>query len=219
MRKRRGEKKKHLFLRILGILVLAGVLCYAGIIGFVVLRESRVESEAEALNGDYDAIIVLGAQVLLSGEPNTQLQWRLDAALEAWKLHQVPIVTCGAQGQDEPLPEAEALRNYLMDRGVPEDMIYMDRASFNTNQNLTNAAEILKSMPEVRKVAIVTSDYHLPRAMALAGDLGFEATGLGSPCKPEYWLKNHAREALAWVKYWMTKYLHFGWEWPGKFPE
>jgi hypothetical protein len=43
--------------------------------------------------------------------------------------------------------------------------------------------------------------------MAIARDLGFEAEGLGSPCKKEYWLKNHTREALAWIKYWGKKYL------------
>ena len=55
---------------------------------------------------------------------------------------------------------------------------------------------------------VVTSDYHVPRSLALARDQGFEAVGLGSPCKPEYWLKNHARETLAWIKYWGVKYLH-----------
>ena len=38
--------------------------------------------------------------------------------------------------------------------------------------------------------------------------VGFEACGMGSPCKPEYWLKNHAREVLSWCKYWGVKYLH-----------
>ena len=37
---------------------------------------------------------------------------------------------------------------------------------------------------------------------------GYDACGMGSPCKPEYWIKNHAREALAWCKYWGVKYLH-----------
>lgn len=83
-----------------------------------------------------------------------------------------------------------------------------DPASFNTRQNLMNAAELLKQKEHIRQVLVVTSDYHVPRALALAKDLGFEATGMGSPCKPEYWLKNHAREALAWIKYWGVKYLH-----------
>ena len=203
-----GKKKKHRLLRAAGGLILAAVLCYGLLIGFVVLRESGVEKEAAGLDGAYDALIVLGAQVLPSGEPNTQLKWRLDAALGAWQARPVPIVVCGAQGRDEPVPEAVAMRDYLTARGVPEGEIYLDPDSFNTRENLVNAARILEGLPEVRRVAVVTSDYHVPRAMALAEDLGFEAAGLGAPCKPEYWIKNHAREALAWIKYWMNKYLH-----------
>ena len=192
----------------MGILFLAALICFGGLVGFVVIRESGIEKDASRLTEDYDAIIVLGAQILMSGEPNTQLQWRLDKALEAWNIRQVPIIVCGAQGRDEPMPEAEAMKIYLAGRGVPEEMIRTDPDSYSTNQNLANAAEILRGMSGIRKVVIVTSDYHAPRAMALAGDLGFEAAGLGSPCKPEYWIKNHAREALAWVKYWAVKYLH-----------
>ena len=112
------KRKKHRLLRALGALVLLGILCFGGLVGYVVIRESSVVREAAALEGNYDAIIVLGAQVLLSGEPNTQLQWRLDAAAEAWRLKNVPIAVCGAQGKDEPLPEAEAMRNYLVKQGI-----------------------------------------------------------------------------------------------------
>ena len=100
------------------------------------------------------------------------------------------------------------MKQYLTDRGIPEQDIMTDPASFNTSQNLKNAAELLKNRTDIHKVLIVTSDYHVPRSLALARDLGFEAIGLGSPCKPEYWIKNHAREALSWCKYWGVKYLH-----------
>ena len=203
-----GRRKKHRLARLLGGVLLCSVICFLGLVGYVVIREQRVERDAAALQPDYDAIVVLGAQVLPTGEPNTQLKWRLDAALEAWKRHQVPVVVCGAQGRDEPMPEAETMKRYLAAAEVPEEMIHMDPDSYNTNQNLENAGKILKTLPGIRKVMIVTSDYHVPRAMAMASDMGFEASGLGSPCKPEYWVKNHAREALAWVKYWLIKYLH-----------
>ena len=209
----------HRVRKILGALILLGILCFGGVMVYVVIREKSIPGEVSALEKNYDAIIVLGAQVLPSGEPNTQLQWRLDAAAEAWRIREVPLVVCGAQGANEPVPEARAMKDYLVKLGVPGDQIRMDDASFNTNQNLVNAGEILRTLPGIRRVLIVTSDYHVPRAMALAQDLGFEAAGLGSPCKPEYWLKNHAREALAWVKYWLTKYLGLSLEWPGKFPE
>ena len=106
------------------------------------------------------------------------------------------------------MPEAEAMKQYLVGKGVEGSDILMDPESFNTNQNLKNAGVLLKDRPEVQKVLVVTSDYHVPRSLALAKDQGYDAIGLGSPCKPEYWLKNHAREALAWIKYWAVKYLH-----------
>ena len=84
-------------------------------------------------------------------------------------------------------------------------MILEDPDSRNTQENLRNAKTLLAMYPDVKRVLIVTSDYHVPRAMAIARDLGFEAEGLGSPCLPEYWVKNHAREALAWCKYWLGK--------------
>ena len=99
------------------------------------------------------------------------------------------------------------MKQYLMDQGVSEAWIREDPESFNTLENLENAKELLSEFPDVCRILIVTSDYHVPRSLAIAKDLGYKAAGLGSPCKKEYWLKNHAREALAWCKYWARKYL------------
>lgn len=204
------KNRKHLFPRsiriILWLCILAAV-AYAGMIGYVCYNERGVQT-AVTENDSYDAIIVLGAQVKKDGTPNVQLSWRLDAAYDAYRQKAVPVVVCGAQGKDEPVAEAQAMKQYLTDRGIPEQDIMTDPASFNTSQNLKNAAELLKNRTDIHKVLIVTSDYHVPRSLALARDLGFEAIGLGSPCKPEYWIKNHAREALSWCKYWGVKYLH-----------
>jgi uncharacterized SAM-binding protein YcdF (DUF218 family) len=180
---------------------------YAGLMAYVVIREKGVASAVPSADS-YDAIIVLGAQVKPDGSPSVQLSWRLDAAAEAWRQKKVPVVVCGAQGKDEPMPEAVAMKQYLMDKGVAEEDILTDPESFNTRQNLENAGKLLKGRSGVQRVLIVTSDYHVPRSMALARDQGYDAVGLGSPCKQEYWLKNHAREALAWLKYWGVKYLH-----------
>ena len=200
-------KKKHRLLRIIIGLVILAVVAYAGLIGYVCIREGSVLKTVPAADS-YDAIIVLGAQVTPDGSPSVQLGWRLDAACEAWQQKQVPVVVCGARGRDEPMPEAEAMAQYLIRKGVPEQDILKDPDSFNTNQNLRNAAKLLSNMPDIKRVLIVTSDYHVPRSLAIAKDLGYDARGMGSPCKPEYWLKNHAREALAWCKYWGKKYLH-----------
>ncbi len=207
-----NEKKKTPVLRIIRILIillLAGIIVFAALVGMVCIREGKVPGNMAEVEKDYDAVIVLGAQVYADGRPSVQLSWRLDAAVQAWQSRPVPVVVCGAKGKDEPEPEAVVMKRYLAERGVPEESILTDPDSFNTEQNLEHARELLRtSYNGIRKVLVVTSDYHVPRSLALAKDLGLDAAGLGSPCKPEYWLKNHSREALAWCKYWLKKYLH-----------
>ncbi len=186
------------------ICVILGVIFYLGVVAMVVYHQNNLPPV-----GEYDAMIVLGAQVKPSGEPSLQLQWRIDAAAKAWKERQSLIVVCGAQGGSEPAPEAHVMRDELIKQGVAAEDILMDDKSFNTRQNIANAVALLEGH-EVDHVLVVTSDYHLARAMAIAEDAGLSASGLGSPTlqglRP--WVKNQGREALAWIKYWMQKYLH-----------
>ena len=191
-------------LRVLCVLAALGILCYAGLIALVYYWEVNVPDSLE-----YDGIIVLGAQVLPTGEPSVQLQWRLDKALECYQNKPCYVVVTGAQGSNEPEPEGDVMRRVLIKMGVPETHVISDPLSTDTKQNIRNGWAILQEKG-CEKPLIVTSDYHLPRAMAIARDNGLDPLGAGSPCKPglRFWLKNHMREALAWVKYWSIKYLH-----------
>ena len=186
------------------ICILLGVLFYLGVVAMVCYREKNIPPV-----GEYDAIIVLGAQVKPDGTLSLQLQWRVDAAAKAWKERESLIVVCGAQGYNEPATEASVMKAELIRQGVPEEYILMDDKSFNTRQNIANAVKLLEGY-DADHVLVVTSDYHLPRAMGIAEDAGLDASGLGSPTKLglRFWLKNHGREGLAWIKYWMQKYLH-----------
>ena len=155
--------------------------------------------------GDYDAIIVLGAQVNPDRSPSVQLQWRLSKALDTYWLKRVPIVVTGAQGKDEPATEASIMRDWLVSNGAARGEVLMDETSFNTRENIANAVALLP--PGTRDVLIVTSDYHMPRALRVAKDLGLNASGAPSPIKQEFWWKNHLRETLAWGKYFAGKIL------------
>lgn len=183
------------------LLVLIGILAYLGLVGMVVWKENHVPAME-----DYDAIVVLGCQVKPDGTPNLQLKWRLDAGYEAWQKHRCPIVVTGGQGADEPRPEGRVMQDYLLAKGVPAEDILCDDTSVNTRQNLRAAAQLLGRQD--LRVLIVTSDYHLPRAIAMAQDEGFTASGIASETLGGvYWIKNHGRETLSWVKYWAEKYF------------
>ena len=193
--------RNSVFVRILrGIaaLALAGALCFAAALGALYWAETHVP----ATDGTSRAIIVLGAQVKADGEPSVQLSLRLEAALAEYEKHPRTIVVCGAQGSDEPRPEGDVMRDWLLERGVPADDVLAEMDSRNTRQNLENAAALFA--PET-SVTVVTSDYHLPRALAMARDTGLDADGVGSPCRPEDWMKYQCRELLSWGKYLLEK--------------
>jgi uncharacterized SAM-binding protein YcdF (DUF218 family) len=203
---RNSKKPRSLFAKLCHIalvLLAAGILCYGALVAFVYYQEVHVPVPTEKA----DALIVLGAQVQPSGEPSVQLAWRLEAALEVFHQNPVPIVVSGGQGGNEPRPEGEVMRDWLIEKGVPPDKILVDSISANTRQNILHAISLLSGL-NIQNIRIITSDYHLPRALAIARDEGLSVSGTGSPCKKEYWVQNHFREALAWVKYWGQKYLH-----------
>ena len=190
-------------LRVIGVLALVAVLGYASLIGYVYYRETHVPAPTQ-----YDSIIVLGAQVKEDGTASVQLRWRLDKALEMYRAAPCVVVVCGAQGVNEPRPEGDVMRDLLAADGEPADAVDGDATSMDTRQNMQNAKEILDRLG-LTSPLVVTSDYHLPRAMAIAQDAGLTPQGAGSLCRPEFqfWMQNHGREALAWVKYWLVKYV------------
>ena len=187
------------------VLILLGAIAYVSIVLMVCWKETHVAAPGK----DYEAMLVLGAQVKPDGTPSLQLQWRLEKAAETYRQKKVPVVVCGGQGGNEPAPEAVVMRDVLIGLGVDEDMILMDTTSASTHSNIKNAMQLLGGR-NVTKVMIITSDYHLPRAIAIAEDNGLTAYGIGAPTKLglRFWLKNHCREALAWCKYWAVKYTH-----------
>lgn len=181
--------------RMLFRLILLCAALFAVALGILVLAEKNPPARME----DSDAIIVLGAQVKENGELSVQLTLRLEAALAEFDRSPRPMVVCGARGKNEPVTEGAAMKKWLVEQGVPENMVIAEETSTDTRGNLMNALALLP--PGEKRITVVTSDYHLPRALQLARDMGLQCDGVGSPIKPEYWVKNHFREVLAWGKY------------------
>ena len=189
---------------VLGVLlaiVLTGVLCALGLIGFVYYQETHLPPVQES-----DVIIVLGAQVKADGTPSVALERRLTAALESYREKRQIIIVCGAQGGNEPRAEGDVMREWLLAQGVPETDVIAETSSFNTRENLRYARAIMEERG-LSQALVVTSDYHVARALTLCRQEGVPATGKGSPSKPEYFLKNHLREGLSWVKLWTQMLL------------
>lgn len=188
-------------IRLLLMVLLLGILCALALMGYVYYRETHLPPIAQS-----DVIIVLGAQVKEDGTPSVALERRLTAALESYQERAQVIIVCGAQGANEPRAEGDVMRDWLVEHGVPEADVVAETASFNTRENLRYARTIMQERG-LSQALVVTSDYHVARALELCRQEGIEATGKGSPSKPEYFIKNHLREGLSWVKLWAQTLL------------
>jgi uncharacterized SAM-binding protein YcdF (DUF218 family) len=151
-----------------------------------------------------DAVIVLGSGIRGAKIP-VMLQRRLEWALAyARKNPRAVIVVTGGKGYGEAIPEAEAMRRYLLAQGIAAGRILIEDRSRNTYENLGNARTILATHFGGRPyaVAMVTSDFHMFRALGIAKRYGIPAKSFNAPL--DWYLRpgSFLREALSIVKFW-----------------
>jgi len=195
----KGKKRKKRVLKVAVVLLLLGVACYVGLVGWVVYTSNTLSPKEPT-----DVIIVLGAQVKPDGTLSEMLRRRLVTARDEYFENPRLIIACGGQGPTEPMPEGFAMREWLMAQGVPPEDILAETESYNTRENLLNAKAMMEELGLTRAL-VVTSDYHVGRAIDMARRLGIQAWGLGSPTDAAYWPKNYTREAMSWIKYWLEE--------------
>ncbi len=181
-------------------LVTAGVLLLLILEGMIF---SRFCATADA-GADY--VIILGAQWKSTG-PSYVLQKRLDKAIEYLNTNpETKVIVSGGQGYNEPVSEAEGMREYLMDAGIDHDRILMEDASTNTTQNLIFSGNLLDKSKN--RVVIVTNNFHMYRALAIAEKQGYQhVEGLSAGTYPATVPNNLLREAFGVIKDFMTNHL------------
>lgn len=114
------------------------------------------------------------------------------------------IIVSGGQGPQEDIPEALAMKRYLIQKGVNEDKIIMEDKSTSTITNFKFSHEIMKEMglPD-DEVVFVTNGYHVYRAASYAKAEGLTVTHLGTDIIWYTIPMNYLREMLAVLKMWV----------------
>lgn len=152
------------------------------LISFVtVLSLIMSQLQADDSHVDIDYVIVLGAGLTGEGKLSLTLQQRVDRAYDYAVQHpHVPIILSGGVGIDAEISEAEAMGQYLIEKGIPpEQLIYENRAT-TTEENLRYSTELIPLENKAIKVLIITSDYHMYRALWISKKQGYETYGLAA---------------------------------------
>lgn len=116
-------------------------------------------------------IVVMGYALADDGSMRSELIGRLEAALASAQKYPNAFVLCtggGTAQYNKNATEAGQMAKWLINKGISKDRIIIEDQSRSTASNAINSYEILSEQyPQVTHLAVVTSDYHLPRSCLL----------------------------------------------------
>ena len=152
-------------------------------------------------NKDY--IMILGCGIRKDGGLTPLLRGRADAALnfEAAQYEQTgkhaKFIPSGGQGSDEIISESEAIKRYLLEKGVPEERILKEDKSVNTFQNILFSKQVIENdagSAENVKAAFATTNYHIFRGYVLSQKHNLDAQGISAKTKWYFYPNAFLRE-------------------------
>ncbi len=148
---------------------------------------------------DFDYVIIHGSGLIDGDRVPKLLSDRLDKAIYVYNKCEVnpKLIPSGGQGDDETVPEAHAMRDYLIARGIPEEDIIVEDKSATTLENLQFSKEIIEKRGGNGRITLVTSNYHVYRALRYCRKIGLKCVGIGSHVAFYYWPSALIREYIA----------------------
>ena len=149
-------------------------------------------------NQNADYIVVLGSGIL-GTRVTPLLAARIDKGIELLFCNpDAVMVLSGGQGPGEDIPEGEAMAAYAVEKGVDKGRILMETKSVSTEENLLFSKRLMEK--ENPKVILVTTAYHVFRALLLARGQGMKCIGYGAKTKWYFTLNALLREFAGYLK-------------------
>ena len=190
------KKLKILLFSLFAIAVVVVIFIYGLSNHIQTTTSEKIFAKAEDIPPSY-TVIVLGASVKANGNLSIILKDRVESALFLYNEGKVKRFLLSGDNGTKEYNEPKAMKAYLIERGVPEDHIFLDYAGFDTYDSIYRASAVF----QVNDAIVVTQNFHLPRALYIAEDLGLNYVGyIGDKHIYAHEESNKKRELLANVK-------------------
>ena len=177
------------------ILSLLAVYSLSAILNLVHLKRKR--------NADY--IIVLGAGIIGS-RVTPLLAARIEKGIELLRYNpNAVLIMSGGQGSGEDIPESKAMADYAIDKGVSAEKVILEQKSVSTEENLRFSRKLMnKQNPQI---VIVTTAYHMFRALILAKRQNIKCVGFSAKTKWYFTLNAFIREFVGYLRLTWKKHI------------
>jgi len=144
--------------------------------------------------------IIFGAGITSDGRPMAALADRVLTAVELYQGGKVSKLLMSGDNRFVNYNEPEAMRQYALDQGVPDEDIVLDYAGRRTYDTCYRAGYIF----DVQDAILVTQHFHLDRALYTCSSLGIDAVGVAADKRPYvairyWWLRELAAVSKAWL--------------------
>lgn len=126
--------------------------------------------------------------------PNPFFEGRMDTAARLFHAGILENVLVSGDNRVANYNEPAAMRDALIQRGIPDSAISMDSAGIRTLDSIVRAH---KTFHLENNLIIITDDFHLPRAMFLAAETGLTAIGFASEHVP--WRRSYRTRFREWL--------------------
>ena len=164
-------KRRILVAAVVLVLVVSGPWLWTT---FSALGHLHGEDDAPAA----DVAIVLGTEVLPSGQPSVRLAGRLTTAAELMKSGRARVLLVSGDGGGQSGDEPAAMTAYLVGLGVEPSRIVVDGSGLDTYDSCVRARDVYG----VTRALVVTQSYHLSRAVTVCRRVGVDADGVAARC-------------------------------------
>lgn len=154
------------------------------------------EQNLEKIPAKYTAI-VFGAGLRKDSTPTSILADRLDAGIALYQAGKAKKILVSGDNRRHGYDEPEAMKRYLLEKGIPPQDIFLDYAGFDTYSTLYRAHKVF----QVQDAILVSQQYHLDRALYIGKHLSMDVVGFPSDQrKYSKAIVYHAREMASRAK-------------------
>ena len=156
----------------------------------------------------YQYILVLGSGLKEGHKVPPLLAARVNQGIAAHRENKGSLLLLsGGQGADEQIPEGLAMKNYALSQGVRAESILVEDQSASTRENLMYSKKIIDACEKEGNILVVSSRYHILRALLLARSLGFACEGRGAKTRLYFSVNAFIREWIAYLVFKKKPYL------------
>lgn len=180
---------------IVAIMAIVPAVCYEII---ALKTKDRIYDDLEKLPEREVGIVLGTGPTTMTGESNSYFLYRIDAAEELYKAGKIKYILISGDNSRKDYSEPDVMKDSLVARGIPEEVIYLDYAGFRTLDSVVRSKKVF----EQTTMIVISQQFHNERSLALGDWQGMELIGYNAKETSSrfHTIRAHIREGFARVK-------------------